>query len=187
MALEDTPMRLDCGVSLEALVDQVAEHQPAVDPAHQAACEHCQTALLALGETWGELGSLAQQPVRVPPDLSKRIMVRIRTLVTRWSGAAILAGGRGETRVSDSVLAQVARRAALAVPGVALATSLGVLVDPADRSRVRVSMRLAITFGPAIDALTSAVRAGISRQVITQTGVRVSGVDIAVEDLVSDV
>lgn len=57
---------LACGVALDLLVDQVAEHAHPPDTAHQASCPHCQAALAALGEAWGELQFFARQPVSVP-------------------------------------------------------------------------------------------------------------------------
>lgn len=185
MALDQCQTRLACGTALDALVDQVTEQEHPLDGAHQAACAHCQAALVALREAWDELQSFAGQPVVVPAGLSRRIMARIRALVSRWPSAAVLDGGRGETRISEWVLAQVAHRTALAVPGVVLASALSVIIDPADRTRVSCSLRLAITYGPAIDALTSAVREQVSQRVGAQTGVSVTRVDIAVADLLS--
>jgi len=186
VALDGSEMSLACGVSLDALVDQITEPRHPADTSHLAGCPHCQAALVALGEAWEELQSFAAQPVVVPAGLGARIMTRVRGLVARWGDTAVLTGSGGETRIGESVLAQIARRAALTVPGVVIATALGVAVDPADRGRVSFSLRLAITFGPAIDALSVAVREQISHHLRTQTGVRVADVDIAVEDVVSD-
>lgn len=185
MALDGSELALACGVSLDALVDQVTEPERPGDLSHQAGCPDCQAALATLREAWGELRGFAAQPVTVPPGLGARVMARIRALVALWGAAAVLSGPGGETRIDQSVLAQVARRAALAVPGVVLASALGVAVDPADRRRVSLSLRLAITFGPAIDALSAAVREQVSRHLNTQAGVKVIDVDIAVEDVVS--
>lgn len=184
MTLKESQV-LACGVSLDALVDQITEHERPVAAAHQAGCQHCQAALGALKETWGELQGFAAQPVVVPAGLGERVMARIRVLVARWGGAAVLTGPGGETRIGEWVLAQIARRAALTVPGVVFASALRVAVDPADRRRASFSLRLAITFGPAIDALSAAVREQISSHLSAQTGVRVAVVDIAVEDVVS--
>lgn len=186
MALEEARASLACGVTLDLLVDQVTtKQQRPVDAAHQASCAHCQAALVALREAWGELRCFARQPVAVPPGLSERIMTHVSALRSRWGDGAVLAGERGETRIGERVIARVARGAALAVPGVALASALGVIVDPASRDQVRLRLRLTITFGPAVDALADAVRAQVSQQVSAQTGTRVAGVDIAVEDLIA--
>jgi uncharacterized alkaline shock family protein YloU len=98
----------------------------------------------------------------------------------------VLIGGRGNTRIAESVLAQVARRAALGVPGVAVATALSAVVDPGDRRRVRFALRLVVTFGPVLEALADLVRAKVIRDVAAQTGIEVSGIDIAIEDLISE-
>ncbi len=177
---------LACGTPLEALIDQVAEGRVSVDAAHQAVCRDCQAALVALGEAWGEVRAFAREPVPVPAGLSERIMARIRALLARVGDSVVLLGARGETRVGERVIAQVARVAALTVPGVVWPSASRMWVDPGDRSRVWLALRLVIAFGPSIDELADTVRERVSARVSTQTGARVDGVDIAVQDIVSD-
>lgn len=186
MALDDARGVLACGTPLEALIDQVVEHSTAVDAAHQASCVYCQAALVALGEAWGEVQAFARQPVPVPAGLTERIMARIRALIARIGDSVVLIGARGETRISERVIGRIASAAALTVPGVVLPSARRIAVDPRDRSRVRLGLRLVIAFGPSIDALAAAVRAQVSARVRAQTGARVAGVDIAVEDIVQD-
>lgn len=186
MALDGARGGLACGTPLEALIDQVAEHHTPVDPAHQASCAYCQAALVALGEAWGEVLAFARVPVPVPAGVTERIMSRIRALIARIGDSVVLIGARGETRVSERVVGRVARAAALTVPGVVLPSAMRIVVDPRDPRRVRLGLRLVIAFGPSIDALASAVRAQVSAQVWAQTGARVAGVDIAVEDIVRE-
>ena len=185
MALDEALGVLACGTPLEALIDQVAEdHTPA--DGHQASCADCQAALVALGEAWGEVQAFARQPVPVPAGLTERIMNRISALIARLGDSVVLIGARGETHVSERVVGRVARAAAVTVPGVVLPSALRIVVDSRDRSRVRLGLRLVIAFGPSIDALATAVRAQVSARVSAQTGARVAGVDIAVEDIVCD-
>ena len=186
MALDDPQGVLTCGTPLDALIDQVTEHYTPVDAAHQASCRHCQAALVALGEAWGEVQAFARQPVPVPAGLTEWIVSRIRALIARIGDAVVLTGARGETRVSERVVGRAARAAALSVPGVVLPSALRIVVDPSDRGRVRLGLRLVIAFGPSIDALADAVRARVSARVSAQTGARVSAVDIAVEDIIQD-
>ncbi len=186
MAVGESGLLLACGVPLDALVDQIAEHRSPADASHQAGCPHCQAAVAALEETWKELRGFGAQPVAAPAGLGDQIMVRLRALAARRGEAAVLTGPAGETRIEKWVLGQIAGRAALTVPGVLLASALSVAVDPVDRSQVRLSLRLAIMFGPAIDPLSEAVRDRIRGHLSAQTGVRVAGVDIAVEDVVAD-
>ncbi len=186
MALDEAQGLLACGTPLETLIDQVADPQPPVDAAHQASCPHCQAALVALGEAWGEVQAFARQPVPVPARLTERIMARIRSLRARISDSLVLTGARGETRISELVVTRVARAAALTVPGVVWPSAVRIVVDPRDRGRVRLALRLVIAFGPSIDALTSAVRSLVSGRVSAQTGALVDRVDIAVEDILED-
>jgi uncharacterized alkaline shock family protein YloU len=186
MAVDDAQGLLACGTRLEALIVQVAEQQTPVDGAHQAACAYCQAALVALREAWGEVQAFARQPVPVPAGLAERIMSRVGALIGRIGDSLVLIGARGDTRVSDRVVGQVARTAAATVPGVVLSSALRIVVDPCDRGRVRLGLRLVIAFGPSIDALAGRVRARVSARVSAQTGARVAGVDIAVADIVQD-
>lgn len=185
MALAETDGVLACGVSIDLLVDQITEHAEQGDRAHQVACPHCQAALAALSDAWGELRSFAREPVAIPVGLNGRIMAAVRKLVARWAGAVVVTGPRGDTRIDVRVVAQIARRAALSVPGVVLASTRGVAVDPSDRGRAGLSMRLAIAFGPAIQAVAAAVRFEIAERLSVDAGVGVDSVDIAVEDVVA--
>ena len=124
MALDDPQGVLTCGTPLDALIDQVTEHYTPVDAAHQASCRHCQAALVALGEAWGEVQAFARQPVPVPAGLTEWIVSRIRALIARIGDAVVLTGARGETRVSERVVGRAARAAALSVPGVVLPSAL---------------------------------------------------------------
>jgi uncharacterized alkaline shock family protein YloU len=186
MALDETQGVLACGTPLEVLIDQVAEGQTPLDGAHQAACVYCQAALVALGDAWGDLQAFAREPVPVPVGLSERIMSRIEALIARIGDAVVLIDERGETRVSERVIARVARAAALTVPGVVLPSAMWIVVDSRDRGRVRLGLRLVIAFGPSIEALADAVRERVGAVVSAQTGARVAGVDIAVQDIISD-
>lgn len=186
MALDDAGGVLACGTPLGALIDQVADHQTPVDAAHQASCAYCHAALVALGEAWGEVLAFARQPVPVPAGLTERIMSRIRALLARIGDSVVLIGAPGETRVSERVVGRVARAAALTVPGVVLPSAVGIVVDPRDRGRVRLRLRLVIAFGPSIDEVATGVRAQVSAHVRAQTGARVTGVDIAVADIVRE-
>ena len=61
------PRRLPCGAEIEHLVAQVADNEPAADPAHQAHCPYCQATLRRLRDAWEDVHTLATQPVPIPP------------------------------------------------------------------------------------------------------------------------
>jgi hypothetical protein len=134
---------------------------------------------------WGEVRAFAREPVPVPVGLTERIMSRISALIARMAGSIVLIRARGDAyQRARGCPGRACRRAD--VPGVALPSVRWIGVDPRERSRVRLGLRLVIAFGPSIDALASAVRAQVSARVSAQTGARIAGVDIAVEDIISD-
>jgi hypothetical protein len=129
MAVDDD-VTLVCGVALHALVEQIAERQAPADSEHQSICPHCQAALAALRQSWRQLEAFARLPVRIPPDLLERIVRRIRALAARGADAAILQHELGISEISERVIAQLVRRAACSVRGVALASPLAIEIAP---------------------------------------------------------
>jgi hypothetical protein len=178
------PVVLPCGTPIDDLVAQVAGDASPEALAHQRTCAHCQAALAAVREAWIAFEDSTRAPVRPPSDLADRIAGQIRMLASPRGSVPVLVGPRGRTSLATSVLGQLARRAALAIGGVALATTLTADPDPDHPGSVSVSLRLVVAFGPSIDALAAAVRAEVISQLARQAGTRVSRVDIAVEDLV---
>jgi uncharacterized alkaline shock family protein YloU len=175
--------RLPCGTELDALAAQTADGAPPSDPEHQARCPYCQTALGALSRSWDDLRAFASEPVPVPPALTSRIMSRIRELAARVATNLVLAAERGQTRISHAVIGQIARRAALAVPGVLFAsvqTTSGQATDP---TRVTLALRLVIDFGPAADALADTVRAAVHQHLPRLTGAGISSIDVRIEGI----
>jgi len=163
-------------MELAALVAQVAEGAPA-DPAHQGECPYCQAALGRIRELWSDVRALATFPVRAPRGL----LDEVRARVSGPAGAVTLPDvTRGNTQVSEGVLAGVAREAAQAVPGVAFAS---VLAHAAGPGSVVLRVRLVTAYGPSLPVLAAAVRERIVTHVRRITGVRVTEVDVSVDDL----
>lgn len=179
MALNDEHLQPPCGADIQAIVRQVFEGAPPVDPAHQATCEHCQRSLAAVRALRDGLRNIAAEPVKAP-DVARQVLARLPHDATRIS---VSNSPRGATTVTRSIVAQVARRAAMEVPGVVLAT---VEVDGVhDRARSTLSVRLVVALGPVLDELAAAVRARAGHAVERLLGVPVGAVDIAIDDLTS--
>ena len=177
MALTGVFERLPCGTELAALIAQVANGAPTADPAHQAECPYCRAALGRIRELWGDVRALANVPVRAPRGLLDTVKAR----VSGPAGAVTLPDAtRGHTQVSERVLAGVAREAAQAVPAVAFAS---VLAHPAGPGSVVVRVRLVAAYGPSLPVLAAAVREQIVTRVRRMTGVRVTEVEVSVDDL----
>jgi hypothetical protein len=177
VALVDPSERLPCGTELAALITQVAEGAPAADPAHQAECPYCQPSLERIRELWSDVRALADEPVRAPRGLLDEVMAR----VSGPAGFVTLRGAtRGHTQVSVAVLAGVARRIAEAMPAVAFASVLAHAVGP---GTVALRVRLVVAYGPSLPVLAAAVREQIVTHVRRLTDVRVTAVELSVDDL----
>lgn len=183
MAMSGDRERLPCGVVLGALLAQVADGRPAADSAHQADCPYCQAALRALRQGWHDVQALTRRPVPIPAGLTARIMARVAAIARRAGDSILLGHPRGETRVSHALVGRAIQRVASDVPGVVFASARAGPDDPPDPARVSAALRLVVRFGPAIDRITTTVRARLDRRITSLTGAQLTRIDITVEDI----
>jgi len=177
VALTDPTERLPCGTELAALITQFAEVAPAANPAHQARCQYCQASLGRIQELLSDVRALADEPVRVPRRLLEEVMAR----VDGPAGAVTLRDApRGRTQVSEAVLAGVARQIAQTMPAVAFASALA---HASGQGTVVLRVRLVVDYGPSLPGLAAAVREQIVKHVRRLTGVRVTEVEVSIDDL----
>lgn len=169
---------LPCGTQLDDLARQVFEGEPPADPRHQAGCADCQAALRRITAIRDDIGGLASQRVEPPPGLVRQVMARLRVapaLVT------VDVDPRGTTQVAESVVTRLARRAALAVEDVVLASAL--TTEREAGTTVGLRVRLVVAYGPALHDVAAQVRKRIRAEVAAQTGVTVQEVRVSVDDL----
>jgi uncharacterized alkaline shock family protein YloU len=185
MAMSDDRerLRLPCGTELQRLIVQVADDEPARDPAHQAICPYCQATLRSLRTAWTDIRTIATEPVPIPRDLTARIMARIRNLTRHTTDSLLHGSPRGETRIAHTVVTRIIQRLALAVPGVVFASVRAYPHDPPDPARLDVAIRLAVTFGPAIEATAGTLRTLIDRHITRLTGGYIDRIDITIDDI----
>lgn len=183
MAIGPSHNRLPCGVELDTLVDQITEGTVPPDPAHQAHCPYCQTALRGFRQGWSDLQTLAGAPVAIPRDLTTRIMTRVRVLARRAAQNIILAGVHGHTQISHQVIAQIAHRIALKIPGVLFASAQPDPGEAADPTRVKLTLQLITAYGPALHPLARAVRAALHRRLPRLTGAGIDTINIVIADI----
>lgn len=177
MTLTGASERLPCGTELAALIAQVADGVRVADPAHQAACPHCQAALGRIRALWSNVRDLAELPVRAPRGLLEEVRARMG----RPSAGVMLPDAtRGHTQVSERVLVGVAREAAQGVPGVAFAS---VLAHAAGPGSVVLRVRLVAAYGPSLPVLAASARERIVAHVGRLAGVRVTEVEVSVDDI----
>ena len=179
----DQAERLPCGARLEELLAQVADGAPPEDEGHQSGCPYCQTALRRLRRAWTDVTDLASEPVDVPDRLMAQIMARVRVLVGQTANYILLGHPRGETRVSHTVLVRITQRLARTIPGVVFASAR---VEPHNSplpDRVDLSIRLVVTFGPALHRVAEEVRTIVRRQTPRLTGAHLDHIDIKIDDI----
>lgn len=203
--------RLECGTELAVLVEQVAEAGEPEDPRHQAGCAYCQTTLVRLEQVWGVVREVAREEPAPPFSLVETVLLRIRrglfpavsTLpleqVVPRLVHALLAADRGTTRIADAVVADIARAAARRVPRTRLlgrwnrqlarpagwVSGDGIAVEVADTS-VRITLQLALPYGASVPETTAAMRETVIADVEALTGLRVTAVDLSVDDVFRD-
>jgi uncharacterized alkaline shock family protein YloU len=117
--------------------------------------------------------------------LTGQIMERVKVLAAQTADFILLGHARGETRVSHAVVARVAQRLARTVPGVVFASAR---VEPHDSplpDRVDLSIRLVVSFGPALHRVADAVRKIMRRQLLRLTGAQPNQIDIRIDDITS--
>jgi hypothetical protein len=181
--MTEYPEQLPCGVELESLLVQVADHEPASNPEHQATCPYCQAALESLRREWTGVQALAREPVTMPGGVSARTMLAVRELAVLLADSTLIVGPRGETRISHIAVARVAQRLAAGVPGVVFASARPVPQDPPHPVRLSIAVRLVVGWNPAITQIAQALRDLLIRRVPALTGAELARIDITIRDI----
>jgi uncharacterized alkaline shock family protein YloU len=187
MAMIAPDERLPCGVTLEALLMQVADGQQVDDLSHQRTCPYCQTALRRLQQGWGDVQALTLQRVAIPRGLTAMIMARIRTLAGYVANSILLGHRRGETRISHTVIAKTIQDVAATVPGAVFASVTLSPLQPPHPRRVNVTLRLVVTFGPVMERVAHAVREILHRRIPPRTGAQLERIDITISDVIGPI
>ena len=131
------------------------------------------------------MAELAREPVNVPSQLTSQIMERVKVLAAQTADFILLGHARGETHVSHAVVVRIAQRLARTIPGVVFAS---VRVEPHDSplpNHIHLSIRLVVTFGPALHRIADAVRTILRRQMLRLTGAQLDHIDIRIDDITS--
>jgi uncharacterized alkaline shock family protein YloU len=200
------PPRLDgqylpCGADIDDLLEQVAAGRTDPDDGHQAHCPHCQAALTEFAALWAPVRDLADQPVPTPTGLVAGVMHHIEKLSQNVWYTLHLAD-TGAIRVATRVVAAVARRAALRVPGVrvalgrssttatAKATEAGTRLHRHPHTAVGVLGRTAVvelavtvTYGQSIPDVARHVQQRVTNDLRRDIGLRDVVVNVTVDEV----
>lgn len=176
MSAEDR-RRLPCGTDLAELTRQVFEGVPPSDPEHQRECPYCRRALRRIRAVADDVRGVAAEEVAVPRTLLASVMARIRS---RPSLITIEMTDFGSTTVTDHLVGDLAREAALRVKGVGHASVVASETTPGG---VKIKARLVVGYGPVMPQLAEEVREAIRSALDREIGTRPGAVDILVDDL----
>jgi uncharacterized alkaline shock family protein YloU len=174
---QPAPPLLECGRDLLVLVEQVADDLPPAEPEHQARCPFCQEALRRLRVAFGALRDLAGEAVRPPRGLSARVLDALRR---ERDGVLIGDAAGGRDTVSETIVTQIARRAAAAVEGV---RGTSVVAARDDDGGVVLDVHVTAGIGPSLPDLAAQLREAVIAHVWALAGVRVTTVDVTVDDI----
>ena len=183
MASRGGEERLPCGTSYAELLVQVADDQPASDPAHQSSCPFCQSTLRRLRQDWADVEAAVSQRVELPPGLTAKIMARVRALTAQVADFVVLGEARGETRISHVAVGRAIQHIAMTAPGVAFASVKLVSRKPAHPRQLTVAIQLVILFGPAVKTVAEGVRERVRRRAAALTGAELTRVDLEITDI----
>ncbi|MDO9407969.1 Asp23/Gls24 family envelope stress response protein [Patulibacter sp.] len=177
---QPVPPTLECGRDLLALVEQISEGLPPADPEHQARCSFCQEAIARLKAAFEALRDLAGQAVRTPRGLSARVLEQLRR---ERHSVLIGAGVGGRDTVSEVIVSQIARRAALGVEAV---QHVSVVSESRQDGGVDLDVRVTADLGPSLPDLALRLRDRVSSRIRELVGVEVTRIDVTVDDVTLD-
>lgn len=172
------PPVLECGRDLLSLAEQVSEGLPPTEPEHQARCPFCQEAITRLRVAFDALHDLAGQTVRAPRGLSSRVLDQLR----RERGTVVIATGEGGSdSVSEVIVGQIARHAALGMDAV---LHVSVVTDALQDGGLELDVHVTAALGPSLPALVDRLREQVVAHVWALSGARVTRIDVTVDDVV---
>jgi uncharacterized alkaline shock family protein YloU len=192
---------LPCGADIDNLLDRVAATDPTALTDHQTHCPHCRAALTELASLWVPVRELIAQPVPTPVALNATVMSHIWQL-TRDAWYTLQTTDHGAIRVAARVVAAIARRAALRVPGVRVALGRstthpatahadratqghrhpGAAVGVFGRTAV-VDLALVVTYGQPADDIARRVQRHVIAALRDRVGLHSVTVNVTVDDV----
>ena len=188
----DPVERLSCGARIDLIFDQVSAGRAGNPTAHQVDCAHCRAALAEYDRLWRPIRELAAADLRAPESVLDTALARLRA-TTSDPGYAILTGPQGTTRIAARVVVVTARETAQDIAGVRVALS-ALVPTPTDGPRVvagvagrstAVEITLAADYGADLQALSTTIRAEVTRRIREITGLDPVDVSVHIDDVLT--
>ena len=180
MAVNVAGDRLPCGRDVDQLWDHLAEGAP---DEHARSCEYCQAALKEIRPLRTATSELAAEPVRLPADLSGKVMTAVRPRTAGTPRIALPGPAGSRLLISERAVAFILRAAGDTVDGVR-ARSCRLTPDPHDLS-IPAGLKLSISLRFDVPALAAAwaVRMAVRTAARAQLGLTLGRIDIDVVDV----
>ena len=180
MAVNLADERLPCGRDIDQLWDQLAK---GATGEHARSCEYCQAALSEIRPLRTATSELAAEQVRLPADLSGKVMAAVRARTAAAPRIALPGPAGNRLFISERAAAFILRAAGDTVDGVR-ARSCRLTPDAHDMStstdlKLSISLRFDM---PALAAAT-AVRMAVRAAARAQLGLTLGRIDIDVVDV----
>lgn len=173
-----TGRTLPCGRNNTELADVATDPEQRPDE-HQLSCRFCRAELAELASAWSSVQSVAEQSVAVPAERINRIVEGVHNRIHQPGEYRVMnahtAAQPGALRISESVLLDVARRAAESVHGVAAVT--GTLGDK------RIDLDVVMPYGTDLGALAQQVRTRTAEAVHVLSGAAFGEIGVRIVDV----
>jgi hypothetical protein len=180
MAVNLANDRLPCGHEIDQLWDHLAQGAP---DEHARSCEYCQAALNEIRLLRTATNELAAEPVRLPADLSGKVMAAVRTRIGAASRIALPGPAGNRLFISERAAAYILRAAGDTVDGVR-ARSCRLTPDAHDMSTsTDLKLSISLRFDTPALAAARAVRMAVRRAARAQLGLTLGRIDIDVVDV----
>jgi hypothetical protein len=171
---------LPCGHDIDQLWDHLTNGIP---DEHARLCEYCQAAFSEFRPLYTATSELAAEPVRLPADLSGKVMAAVRARIAVTPGIALPGPAGNRLFISEHAAAFILRAAGDTVDGVR-ARSCRLTPDAREVStftdlKLSISLRFDMPALPAARAVRMAVRTAARAQL----GLTLRRIDIDVVDV----
>jgi hypothetical protein len=179
MAVNLADDRLPCGHDIDQLWDGLAQGTLGE---HTRSCQYCQVALNEIRPLRTATSALAAEPVRLPADLSGKVMAAVRTRIASSPRIALPGPAGNRLFIAEPAAAFILRAAGDTIDGVRT-RSCRLTPDPHLSISTGLKLSISLRFGMPALAAARAVRMAVRTAARAQLGLTLGRIDIDVVDV----